>query len=207
MGRNRKVRNRWWVAVTLVALALGATSCELPTDPNAMAFNASPAPSGCSGPLTVTIYLVNNATERLAPVRRPNVARSGNSALCALDELSIGPTAEEEIQPGLTTAFVGIPHLGLVSVSNGTAVVGLDPQFQAISGKSKQVLAFGQIVYTLTSISGIDRVQFDFDNVAYAAVQLPGGALRTTGLVSKADYCAIGPPGQNCDSLRKPAKA
>jgi spore germination protein GerM len=188
-------------ALPIVALALVVAGCNLPTSQTATVFNDSVSQTGCTGPLAITIYLVNTNTipERLAPVSRPDSAKTGDKPLCALNALNAGPTSDEQIR-GIETKFVEIPELlGLSDVSGGVATVQLDAGFLAISPAKSLYQAFGQIVYTLTGLGvGIDRVQFVFDNIPYVGVLLPSGKVRRSGRVSRADYCAIGPVDQGC---------
>jgi spore germination protein GerM len=192
--------SRRWLATVLVA-GLGVAGCNLPTDRTATVFNDSPTASSCTGPISVTIYLVDTTAkpEHLTPVTRRNAAKNGDAPLCALNALNAGPTVDEQIK-GIETRFLEIPEgLGLNDVSSGTATVQLDPAFLSIVSQKSLAEAFGQIVYTLTGLNvGISHVGFIFDNRPFPGVVLPNGKMRTNGVVSRSDYCSIGPPGQRC---------
>ncbi len=187
--------------VVLVAVALGAAACGIPATKNAAPFNASPTETNCTGPETVTIYLVSSATNDLAPVRRVGVAKPGDAPLCAVNELNAGPTPDESIA-GLRTAFDEIPEeLAYLGTVNGTATVQLDAPFLSIAPEQSVYEAFGQIVYTLTGLGdGISGVEFVFDNRPYLDVVLPNGELAKGGIARRAEYCTIGPPRLRCAS-------
>lgn len=195
------MRRTPWSAAALLVVALGAGGCILPTDQSAIVFNDAPPSSSCAGPISISIYLVNTTVqpERLTPVSRP--AKNGDKPLCALNALNAGPTPDEQIK-GIETRFLEIPEgLGLNDVSGGTATVQLDAAFLSVASQRSLAEAFGQVVYTLTGLNvGISRVQFIFENSAYSRVILANGTIRSSGLVTRADYCAFGPPGQRCGS-------
>jgi spore germination protein GerM len=187
------------LVTALVALALAGAGCDLPTNRTAIVFDASPTSTTCAGKISMSIYLVdtNAKPEHLTPVVRSN---EGDAPVCAIYALNAGPTASEQIN-GIETRFLEIPgRLGL-SVKGNTATVQLDEGFISLASPVSLAQAFGQVVYTLTGLNitpKISRVQFTFDNRPYPEVVLPNLTTRATGLVTRADYCAIGPPGQRC---------
>jgi spore germination protein GerM len=192
------------LAAPLLAVAIGLAGCVLPTNQTATVFNDAPSPSlsSCAGPISISIYLVDTTVspERLTPVVRPRSAKNGDEPFCALETLNLGPTVDEQIK-GLVTRFLDIPEgLALVGdLSGGTATVQLDASFLSIAPGRALAEAFGQVVFTLTGLNvGISKVQFIFENSPYQRVLLPDGTIRSNGLVSRADYCSIGPVDQRC---------
>ncbi len=188
--------------MTLVCLALGAAGCGIPTDHSAIPFNASPSASNCSGPISITIYLIRTTAgkTRLAPVSRPDIAKNGDAPLCAINELNLGPTSEESIN-GLQTAFDSIPEgLALLDTSGGEAIVELDPSFLSIASRTAVAEAFGQIVFTLTGLPGssISKVKFVFNNGTFGGVVTGDLSIATSGVVSRSDYCSLAPIGVPC---------
>jgi hypothetical protein len=144
-----------------------------------MGQTASPAP----GVPVELLYLVRDTG--LVPVRR------SAERLPAIDEqlqhLLSGPTSAER-EVGYTSALTGITVTGMVEVRGGDATVEIGNRSDG-AGRSDEVLAYGQIVCTLTSRADVDTVSFLHDGqplrVPRADASLSGG--RLTG----ADYADL----------------
>jgi hypothetical protein len=192
------IRRRFSVIV-LFAVVLGCASCSIPANPTASAFKVGPSIPTCSGPESVTIYLIkllDSGAGQLVPVQRPQATKGPDAALCALLELNKGPTTDEASN-GLITAIDEIPsYLEYLGTVGGVATIGLDVAFLSLAPPQSVYEAFGQIVYTLTSSgTGADKVQFDFNNLPYSRVLLPDGSVAKHGLVDRSDYCSISVQG------------
>lgn len=171
------------LAVLLVAGGLVGAGCGVPEDSGFEAVNSNDipfrladsttttttipttvAPSTTLPPSTTTtapsedvaVYFV--VGRRLRPVLR-SMARPA-SPVDTLVELQRGPLEEDE-PVGLRSSI--LPEmLGAVTVTGGLATVDLAPTILGLSAP-EQVLAFGQLVATLTARPGIGRVAFTID--------------------------------------------
>ncbi len=107
-----------------------------------------------------------------------------------LRRLAAGPTASQR-DAGLSTALgPGVPVV-LVDVVGTTARVALRQPDRDPSA-DRLPLAAGQVVLTVTSAPGVDRVQMLRDGEP-TAVPLPGG-VRSSGPVTADDYAALTAP-------------
>lgn len=131
------------------------------------------------------IYLT--ADRRLVRLVRSVSAYSGVEG--SLEELSAGPTAAEADR-GVRSALPPGSAALTALISDGVARVRLPASYGEVQGRS-QVLAIAQIVYTLTSIDGITRVEFEIDGRPID-VPVDRGQLRDRP-VSRADYAAVAP--------------
>lgn len=171
-----------------------------PIDPTAVPYALlSPAPADeqpveLDGQVKTTprLYLVD-PRDRLVTVP-VTVDATGLEAVARqlLDQLDDGPT-ESQRQTGLASALGPGTVLSLTEITAGTARVDLalsrrDPAADRLP------LATGQIVLSLTSVAGIERVQLFRDGQALE-IALPGGA-RTTAPVTAEDYHQLVAPGQ-----------
>jgi hypothetical protein len=132
------------------------------------------------------IYLTRGA--HLAEVfRQVPYAQGVDGSLAALEA---APTPDEAAA-GLRTALpAGSGHL-LSRVADGVAVVAVPPAYESL-GLEQQVMAVGQIVYTVTAVEGVSAVEL---SVAGSVIDVPvaDGQLRP-GSVTRADYVSIAPP-------------
>jgi hypothetical protein len=111
-----------------------------------------------SGPVEEVLYFVRDG--RLVAVRRP-VQRLPDPQT-QLEHLVSGPTDAEHDQ-GLSSALTGLGITAKLRVEAVTAVVDLGVQPDS-AGRSDEVLAYGQIVCTLTARPDIDSVSFHYDD-------------------------------------------
>lgn len=149
----------------------------------------APAPSTTANPTAPAvegpfIYLVDG-DQRLVPVEAgAPTDEPGDSAAIVLIRLSKGPD-ESERGAGLSTALGPEASLRLTTVAGGRAVVEVQSGTPAPAA-ARLPLAVGQVVLSLTSISGIDSVTLTSDGVPIDA-PLPTGVLTSHALTA-ADY-------------------
>ncbi len=95
-----------------------------------------------------------------------------------------------ETAAGLRSALPDKDTFGRVSLASGTARVDLGRPFTSLSS-SDQIVALGQLVYTLTARPGVGLVRF---TLLGAPTEVPraDGSL-TAARVSRDDYLAIAP--------------
>ncbi len=133
---------------------------------------------------TTTIYLLSG--DRLVAVDRSVPEDAGLDDL--LGQVITGPT-EVEQSLGITTA-VPAGTIASVDTSRGTAEVDLASSFGDIRSR-EQILALGQIVFTLTGQPGIGGVRFTVEGKD-VTVPLSDGTLSNDPL-SRDDVKAIAP--------------
>ncbi|WP_327002351.1 GerMN domain-containing protein [Dactylosporangium sp. NBC_01737] len=181
--------SRFAAALVLVSMAAG---CGVPTESTprpimvhgrpstpAMVQPASPAP----GVPVELLYLVRDTG--LVAVRRPA------ERIPAIDEqlqhLLAGPTAAER-EAGYTSALTGITVTGMVELRGGDATVEIGNRSDG-AGRSDEVLAYGQIVSTLTSRADVDTVSFRHDG---QPLRVPrADASLSDGRLTGADYADL----------------
>jgi spore germination protein GerM len=161
----------------------GDVPYDLLTPAGPVTTSTVPGPTGPA--TTVTLYFIQGG--RMAPAERRV------SAPVALDRLvqtlAFGPT-ESEATVGLRTALVAIDVVRSVVLAGGIATVDLSGTFtEAVGGD--QLLALGQIVYTLTERPGVGRVGFTLEG---SPVGVPrGDGAVTLDSVSRDDYSGLTP--------------
>jgi spore germination protein GerM len=155
------------------ALALAVTGCGVPAESEPRAITVDSGRSAkASGPGTAVpevdasdrtdaiaevLYFVRDG--RLVAVRRA-VDRLPASEK-HLEHLLAGPSDAEHDQ-GLSSALTGLGITARLRVERLTAVVDLGVRPEN-AGRSDEVLAYGQLVCTLTSRPDIDTVSFHYD--------------------------------------------
>jgi len=180
------------LAAALTLLTAVAAGCGVPTErtprpitvggrqsATAVVQTASPAP----GVPVELLYLVRDAG--LVAVRRPA------ERMPAIDEqlhhLLAGPT-DAERNSGYTSALTGITVTGMVEIRGGDATVEIGNRSDG-AGRSDEVLAYGQIVCTLTSRADVDTVSFLHDG---QPLRVPrGDASLAYGRLTGADYADL----------------
>ncbi|GAA2360152.1 hypothetical protein Cme02nite_37150 [Catellatospora methionotrophica] len=143
---------------------------------------ATGAPSAAaSGPAAESLYLVRDGS--LVAVQRRLPTEPDPQRL--LTDLLAGPT-EAEQDRGMSTALGGRGVVASVRLLEATAYVELP---EGLDGRNDDVLAFGQIVCTLTSRPDILGVLFTRQGVRIG-VPLPDASLSQEPLRA-ADYAAL----------------
>jgi hypothetical protein len=173
--------------VVLSALACGVPAEDDPRPIEAATTGATSAPvrpaGEESGPAIETLYFVRDS--RLVAVRR--AGSRPPSAENQLEHLLAGPTDAEHAN-GLSTALTGLDVTARVHVDGTAAVVDVGNRPDR-AGRSDEVLAYGQIVCTLTARPDVETVIFHYDG---QPVDVPraDGSLGRRPLVA-ADYASL----------------
>ncbi|HWG99175.1 MAG TPA: GerMN domain-containing protein, partial [Pilimelia sp.] len=108
-----------------------------------------------------------------------------------VQHLLAGPTVAER-EAGLTSALAGTMMITSILLAGGRVTVNLGDDVEG-SGRSDEILAFGQLVCTLTSRSDIRSVSFTRDGQPLEVPRADGSLAR--GPLSAADYASLMPPG------------
>lgn len=182
------------VAVALLAVSAVLAACGVSPESKANKIAPKDVPFGLlDEDPTTTVVEAGRATniylltkDRLVAVERsvPNSADLAD----LLGFVISGPT-EVEQSLGITTA-VPAGTLSSVDTSRGIAEVDLASSFGDIRSR-EQLLALGQIVYTLTGQPGIGGVRFTVEGKS-VTVPLADGTLSTDPL-SRDDFKALAP--------------
>ncbi|MBQ1015554.1 GerMN domain-containing protein [Micromonospora sp. M51] len=152
--------------LVVLAVAASLTGCSIPTDdaPRVVQAPQGPFQSSASadtsapvGPAAETLCFVrdNRIISFVRRVDRPPTVEE------QLRHLLAGPTAAER-DTDLTTALAGAVNAAGVTVTGTEARVVVDKPGED-AGRSDEVLAFGQIVCTLTSRDDVTTVTFSRD--------------------------------------------
>jgi spore germination protein GerM len=192
------------VAVLAAALGLVAGACGLPGDGAFRAAEPDEIPFGLNetsttSTTTSTTVLATTALATTTTVATEPVAlyfvSQGRLALVervrprpvepsdALDLLAQGPLPGDS--PRGLRSVLPADSLGEVLVAEGTATVDLAPAILELSGND-QLLAFGQLAFTLLGRPGIGRVAFTVEGQTVDPI-LPDGSLAG-GSVSAESY-------------------
>jgi spore germination protein GerM len=183
-------------AVVCVVLTLGLAACGVPTErsPRPIApletrstGPSTPGASTSSSRFAEMLFLVKDG--KLVAVSRPIDRPPTLDA--ELEHLLAGPTAAEH-DAGLTSALTGLGITARVQLHLADAVVDLGNQPDE-TGRSDEVLAYGQLVCTLTARPDVDRVSFRY-NGQPVGVPRADGSLAQQPLTA-ADYAILLAPG------------
>jgi Sporulation and spore germination len=184
--------------VVLLALGVVATACGVREQSSPVTIDSSDVPFGLleAPPTperpppgdavgdTLTVYLLGS--ERLVPVLRQ--APAPVNLATALDILAEGPTPDE-IALGLQSAVGPEVPARPVRSEGDLAVIELRDAF--LTGGGDQIAGLAQIVFTLTQVVGVERVQFLLEG---QPVEVPrGNGVLTTEPVSRSDYTLLAP--------------
>jgi spore germination protein GerM len=173
-------------AAAALALALAITGCGVETEERARRVNppsgvahawATPTPpDAATGSVPERLYLVRGGG--LVAVTRHVAAEPTAERL--VGDLLAGPTPDER-GDGVTSALRPTDVSG-VQVSGGRATVELAEMLDG-SGRTDQVLAYAQLVCTLTALPGVT-------SVAFTHAGQPMGVPRADGSLSQAPATA-----------------
>jgi hypothetical protein len=165
------------------------TGCGVPAEEEARPIVVAqrstmpPVPNMESGPVVFRLFLVFEG--RLVMAERHLPADPGPAG--AMQALLAGPTLQEK-EAGITSALLGSTVMATVRVDSGQARVELVSSLEE-TGRNDDVLAFGQIVCTLTSLPGVSTVSFTQGG---AALQVPqGDGPLTQEPLTLADYANL----------------
>nr|WP_306208625.1 GerMN domain-containing protein [Actinoplanes sp. RD1] len=170
-----------------LALALAAGGCGVPLDaeprpietPGRIDASGNPVPNG-AGSVALRLYFVRDG--RL--VRVPRRVPAPLAPRQQLDALLAGPTAEESAD-GLTSALTTMTVTGMTLIDRRATIMLAGGQ----PPRSDEVLAFGQIVCTLTSQTEVGTVSFTAE-AQPLVVPRADGSLSDTPL-TVADYSGL----------------
>ena len=186
----RRLSSTLAVLLVLVAMVAG---CGVPDEPQPRPiapprgpFQAlvSPSPAvKASGPVTEQLCLVRDGA--LVTVTRHVDTEPTIERLIA--DLLAGPT-EEERAGGLSSALLGGDAVAGAEVRDGVAVVGLSAPIEG-SVRTDEVLAYAQLVCTLTKRSGVTGVEFTRDGRPIAVPRADGSL--SDGPLTAADYAGL----------------
>jgi spore germination protein GerM len=188
------MRRRPGLVVAALVAAVSAAGCGVSTESRPEGIDVTLVRVADRGTAEATarldepvrdIYLTRG--RRLVRESRRVPAYSGIAG--SLQALSRGPTAGEAGR-GIGTALPSGAGPLTALVSDGVARVQLPESYGNVR-LSEQVVAVAQIVYTVTSIDGINRVEFE---IAGNPIEVPGdrGRLHDAS-VSRADYSSVAP--------------
>ncbi|MGY0236711.1 GerMN domain-containing protein [Longispora urticae] len=104
-----------------------------------------------------------------------------------LRDLVAGPTTTE-VEAGLARALWGGSVITRVRVTDGQAVVTVTAALDAVS-RNDEILAFGQVVCTLTAREDVNGVVFTRDRQRIAVPR--GDAFLSQGPLTAADYTSL----------------
>ncbi|WBB81085.1 GerMN domain-containing protein [Micromonospora sp. WMMD882] len=190
-GRPGPVRRR----VTLVGLAalLTLTGCGVSGEPEPREVTPPLGPfPGLSSP-GPAVTEAGARTERLCYVRDDRLVlvdrrvRTPQTPREQIGLLLDGPVGPER-DAGLTSTLTGVNVVTNVRVTRGEATVDVGERL-AGTGRNDEVLAFGQIVCTLTSRPDVDRVTFRQKGERLGVPRADGSL--STGPLTVADYAAM----------------
>lgn len=164
----------------------GLAGCGVPLDdaprdirmPGEANASGSPAPD-VAGSVVLRLYLVHDG--RL--VRVPRRVPTPRTPREQLDHLLAGPTAEESDE-GLTSALTTMTVTDMQLVGRSATITLGDPSELGV--RSDEVLAFGQIVCTLTSLPDVGTVSFVADGQPLRVPRADGSL--ADGPLTIADY-------------------
>jgi hypothetical protein len=194
------VRRPRTIAASTILLALALGGCGVGTQSSAVSVERRDVPFDLLDPITapaaspegaasienLTVFMVRG--DRLVPVgRSPDGPISPQTAMAALAR---GPS-DAEVAAGVQSAVGPSNPARSVQVEEHRVVVDLDGDFLTAGGD--QIVGIAQIVFTLTTLIGIDSVQFRLEGEP-VEVPLPDGVL-TADPVRDSDYLALAPAG------------
>ena len=153
---------------------------------------ASPEPTespAAAGTTIVRAYFVLGSftgNEGLVPVLR-EVPETRAVAAAAMRELLHGPEgAELEGRPAMYSAIPEGTRLLGIEIDGSTATVDLSGAFASGGGSAGMLARLGQVVYTLTQFSTVDKVRFQLDGEPVTTFGAEGIVLD--GAVNRADF-------------------
>lgn len=138
---------------------------------------------GQPGVEAITVWFVRD--DVLTPIVRRVPMPVDAAAALATDAAGV---TDDEGARGFRSAIPDSAMITGADVSGGTATVHLAAEFLDIPA-GDQVLALGQIVFTLTDLRGIGRVRFEIDGDA-VVIPLPTGE-STEDSVSRDDFASL----------------
>ncbi len=192
----------WGALLAALVLVLGACGVSEDDEPRAIPIenvpfdlvdpNVTDSTTAPASPLTETVpvYFISRGSGQplLAPTERE--VKDAQEPLARIEALLEQRPDEAETAAGLTSSIPSETKLLSVDInSDGVVSIDLSSDLLAVSGQ-ELVLAFAQLVYSATEITGISRVQFKVDGKATNALDANG---QERPVVSRSDYDAVRP--------------
>jgi spore germination protein GerM len=175
------------VALALVGCGGGTQSKPQKLGAKDVPFGLLEAPTSTVPPTTVpvrqypfVVYFISGDGTVNAVVRTSNARPVPN---IVGEALLAGPTPEE-VQVRMHSAIPKRSVVHFSGVLKQTVKVDLDPSFGDVN-LSNQRAALAQIVFTLTALRGVKRVQFLLEGKVTSVPRIKGS---TRGTVTRADY-------------------
>lgn len=172
---------------TAPTTAVTASSAPSPTSPTStplltVVAPTTPTPATVIVNAALDVYWVDRTG--IAPIRRLTTEASVGSAI---EALRAGPQPSDTDR-GLRSAVPTTDMIVGAGLVDGTATVELASSFLTLPG-TEQVLAIAQIVFTVTSVPGVVRVDFTLDGQPLAVPRADGQP--ASGAVSRQDYASL----------------
>lgn len=158
--------------------SLGSSEPDITPAPSPASPTPSASPSASPGPTTsptpapssdetiiVRGYFVlggDRGTEGLVPYLF-EVPETRAVATAAMNELLAGDVVQRDGYQSISSAIPPATRLLGLSIANGVATVDLSGEFAAGGGSASTMYRLGQVVFTLTQFSTVDRVLFKVD--------------------------------------------
>lgn len=136
----------------------------------------TPAPPAPDGLRALSVYWGDGQAERVVPVTRYLDPDSG-LARGAVLALLAGPSAEERTR-GLASAVPAGSRLLGITVRDSIATVDLSREFESGGGSASMSMRLAQLVYTLTRVPGVSRVQLWLEGLSVSTFSGEGLMLR-----------------------------
>jgi hypothetical protein len=181
--------------VLLASLIPGTVVLAAPRAQGATPVAATPV--AAANVETVPVYFVRHdwfENDVVAAARREIAVAPGGDDLtrsaAVLAELTAGPS-EAERAAGLTTRIPETAALRVLAIEDGTARVDATPLLTSDATQTERSLQLAQVVFTLTRIPTVDRVQFLNEGDPVAASPEAVGLSRA---VARSDFVAQTPP-------------
>lgn len=176
-------------ALLLVVLAVALAGCAVPpqTRPEQVPALAVGPPATARpqpGPTRLAVYFVRG--DRLHAVPRTAPRWTPERALALLRDGPTEPEATAGSASPLGSAELAVPP---GSAEPGTVAVEAGDELVALAGR-RQLLAVGQLVWTLTEVPGVERVLLLIDG---RPVEVPTDSGSKGRAVTRADYASIAP--------------
>jgi hypothetical protein len=167
------------VCLTLLAMALVIGACSVPRDNNARIITNPPlntsvtvTTSSVNAPRTqANVYFVRSSDKKLEAI--PMSVKLPASADERLEALIVDGPQERRLESKIPK---GVTYQVVVSSSTPNELIVILSNFRVDRlNRDALVLAFQQIVYTLTELADVDSVQFSVNNAPYPVPLASGG--------------------------------
>lgn len=179
------------VALLLAGCGISAQATAQPVQPppGVQLAQTQPPDAGQSGRTSEYLYFVKDGTV----VRVARHVTSVPSTEVIVHDLLAGPD-DEESAAGYTSALLGDRIVDAVQVASRLATVALTAPMSD-AGRNDVILAYAQLVCTLTALPQIDGVMFTSGGAPISVPRGDGSLSQGTSPLTAADYTdLIGPP-------------